>query len=197
MTVDTETEAMHDYNPEFLKSLGKLAELYEKEDDFRLFPIPVTSLRRAIIALEGQIITAEEDIKLFNLGDLQGVFPGFGEAILEMFQEFIETGDVILSGLEKLRPATTDQVKWFASLTVVQADHIQTYWGYISSNLEQDSIRQAINARKKFQVEFRVLDEIVITLANTSATTDQREWFASLAMEKAEHIQTWWNYEGI
>ena len=54
--------------PDFLKSLGKLADLYEKEDDFR-----ATSLRRAIIALEGQIITAVEDIKLFNLGDLQGV----------------------------------------------------------------------------------------------------------------------------
>ena len=64
-----EFEVRHDYYiPDFLKSLGKLADLYEKEDDFR-----ATSLRRAIIALEGQIITAVEDIKLFNLGDLQGV----------------------------------------------------------------------------------------------------------------------------
>ena len=63
-----EFEAKHDYILDFLKALGELAELYEKEDDFR-----ATSLRRAIIALEGQIITAVEDIKLFNLGDLRGV----------------------------------------------------------------------------------------------------------------------------
>jgi DNA polymerase/3'-5' exonuclease PolX len=93
-----EFEIRHDYIPDFLKSLGKLADLYEKEDDFR-----ATSLRRAIIALEGQIITAVEDIKLFNLGDLRGV----GNATLEMFKEFIETGEI--QKLEKLRPATSDQ----------------------------------------------------------------------------------------
>lgn len=71
--------------------------------------------------MEG-VITAVEDIKLFNLGDLQGV----EEATLEMFKEFIETGEI--QKLEKLRPATTDQVEWFASLTMDQAGHIQTWW---------------------------------------------------------------------
>ena len=112
-----EFEVRHDYIPDFLKSLGKLADLYEKEDDFR-----ATSLRRAIIALEGQIITAVEDIELFNLGDLRG----FGKSTLEMFIEFIETGEI--QKLEKLRPANSDQVEWFASLTMNQADHIQTWW---------------------------------------------------------------------
>jgi DNA polymerase/3'-5' exonuclease PolX len=112
-----EFEVRHDYIPDFLKSLGKLADLYEKEDDFR-----GTSLRRAIIALEGQIITAVEDIELFNLGDLRGV----GNATLEMFKEFIETGEI--HKLEKLRPATSDQVEWFASLTMDQAGYIQDWW---------------------------------------------------------------------
>ena len=112
-----EFEVRHDYIPDFLKSLGKLADLYEKEDDFR-----ATSLRRAIIALEGQIITAVEDIELFNLGDLRGV----GKTTLEMFKEFIETREI--QKLERLRPATSDQVEWFASLKMDQADHIQTWW---------------------------------------------------------------------
>ena len=30
----------------------------------------------------------------------------------------------------------------------------------------------------------------------TSATTDQVEWFASLTMDQAGHIQTWWDLEG-
>jgi DNA polymerase/3'-5' exonuclease PolX len=88
-----EFEARHDYKPDFLEALGELADLCAKEGDFR-----ATSFRRAIVALEGQIITAVEDIKLFNLGDLQGV----GEATLEMFKEFIETGEI--RRLEKLRP---------------------------------------------------------------------------------------------
>ena len=36
-----EFEVKHDYIPDFLKALGELAELYEKEDDFR-----ATALRR-------------------------------------------------------------------------------------------------------------------------------------------------------
>ena len=88
-----EFEVKKDYIPDFLEALVELAELCAKENDFR-----ATSFRRAIVALEGQIITAVEDIKLFNLGDLQGV----GEATLEMFKEFIETGEI--RRLEKLRP---------------------------------------------------------------------------------------------
>ena len=86
-------EAAHDYNPDFLEALGELAELCAKEDDFR-----ATSFRRAIVALEGQIITAVEDIKLFNLGGLQGV----GHSTLEMYKEFIETGKI--QRLEEMRP---------------------------------------------------------------------------------------------
>lgn len=48
--------------PGFLEALGELADIYEDQDDFRK-----TALRRAIIALDGQIITAVEVIKLFKL----------------------------------------------------------------------------------------------------------------------------------
>ena len=112
-----EFESRHDYIPDFLKALGELVDLYEKEDDFR-----VTALRRAIIALEGQIITAAEDIALFRLIELQGV----QKNTLDMFKEFIMSGKI--EKLEKLRPATSDQVEWFSTLTKDQADHLQTYW---------------------------------------------------------------------
>lgn len=80
-----EFEAKHDYNPDFLEALNKLAELCAKEDDFR-----ATSFRRAVDALEGQIITAVEDIKLFKLAGLKGV----GKATLELYNEFIVTGKI-------------------------------------------------------------------------------------------------------
>jgi hypothetical protein len=80
-----EFEAKHDYNPDFLEALGELAELCAKENDFR-----ATSFRRAIIALEEQIITAVEDIKLFKLAGLKGV----GRATLELYNEFIVTGKI-------------------------------------------------------------------------------------------------------
>ena len=57
-----EFESKHDYMPGFLEALGELADIYEDQDDFRK-----TALRRAIIALDGQIITAVEVIKLFKL----------------------------------------------------------------------------------------------------------------------------------
>ena len=99
--------------PGFLEALGELADIYEDQDDFRK-----TALRRAIIALDGQIITAVEDIKLFKLIELFGV----GKSTLEMLEEFIETGKI--KRLIDLK-ATPDQVEWFASLTKDQADHIQ------------------------------------------------------------------------
>ena len=71
--------------PGFLEVLGKLADIYEDQDDFRK-----TALRRAIIALDGQIITSVEDIKLFNLIELVGV----GKSTLEMLEEFIKTGKI-------------------------------------------------------------------------------------------------------
>ena len=72
--------------PGFLNNLGELAELYEmEEDDFR-----ATSFDRAIIALEGQIITSVEDIKLFNLIELKGV----GKSTLMMLEEFITSGKI-------------------------------------------------------------------------------------------------------
>jgi len=93
-----EFETKHDYIPDFLKALGELAELYEKEDDFR-----ATAMRRAIIALEGQIISAVEDIKLFVLGDLKGV----GKGTLGMLEEFIQTGKI--ERLEEFQPKTTKE----------------------------------------------------------------------------------------
>ena len=91
-----EFEAKHDYNPDFLTALGELADLYEKEGDFR-----ATSFERAVDALEGQIITAVEDIKLFKLAGLKGV----GQATLELYKEFIETGKI--KRLEEFRPKIT------------------------------------------------------------------------------------------
>ena len=88
-----EFEVKKDYNPDFLEALGELVELYEGEGDFR-----ATCFRRAIIALEGQIITAVEDIKLFKLAGLKGV----GKSTLEMYKEFIETGKI--ERLEEMRP---------------------------------------------------------------------------------------------
>ncbi len=87
-----EFEVKKDYIPDFLEALGELAELCAKENDFR-----ATSFRRAIIALEGQIITGVEDIKLFKLAELKGV----GRATLEMLTEFIETGKI--QRLEEMR----------------------------------------------------------------------------------------------
>ena len=115
-TEPEEFESKHDYMPGFLKALGELAELYEKEDDFR-----ATSFRRAIIALEGQIITAVEEIKLFKLIELKGV----GKSTLAMLEEFIETGKI--KRLVDLK-ATPDQVEWFSNLTKDQAGFIQDWW---------------------------------------------------------------------
>ena len=102
--------------PDFLEALGELADIYEDQDDFRK-----TALRRAITALEGQIITSVEDIKLFNLIELKGV----GKSTLEMLEEFIDTG--IIKRLVDLK-ATPDQVEWFSNLTKDQAGYIQDYW---------------------------------------------------------------------
>ena len=109
-----------DYIPDFLEALVELAELCAKENDFR-----ATSFRRAIVALEGQIITAVEDIKLLKLAELKGV----GKSTLEMLTEFIETGKI--ERLEEMRPeekATPDQVEWFSSLSKEQAGYIQDWW---------------------------------------------------------------------
>jgi ribosomal protein S13 len=90
---EEEFEEKKDCIPGFLKALGELAELYKKEDDFR-----ATAMRRAVIALEGQIVSAVEDIKLFRLAELKGV----GKSTLEMLTEFIETGKI--KKLEEMRP---------------------------------------------------------------------------------------------
>jgi hypothetical protein len=88
-----------DYNPDFLEALGELADLYEKEDDFR-----ADAFNAAITALEGQVITCVEDIKLFKLAELKGV----GKATLEMYNEFIVTGKI--KRLEEMRPKITKEV---------------------------------------------------------------------------------------
>ncbi len=110
---EEEFEAKHDYIPGFLEALGELAYL---SDDFH-----ATFLRRAIIALEGQIITAVEEIKLFKLIELKGV----GKSTLAMLEEFIETGKI--KRLVDLK-ATPDQVEWFSNLTKDQAGFIQDWW---------------------------------------------------------------------
>jgi len=102
--------------PGFLEVLGELVDLCEVDNDFR-----ANTFHRAITALEGQIITAVEDIKLFNLIELKGV----GKSILEMLEEFIDTGKI--QRLVDLK-ATPDQVEWFSNLTKGQADHIQVWW---------------------------------------------------------------------
>ena len=80
-----EFTSKHDYTPDFLKALGELADIYDAEDDFR-----AKAFNKAKEALDGRIITAVEDIKLFNLIEL----PGVGKSTLEMFREFIETGKI-------------------------------------------------------------------------------------------------------
>ena len=102
--------------PGFLEALGELADIYEDQDDFRK-----TALRRAITALEGQIITAVEEIKLFKLIELKGV----GKSTLAMLEEFIETGKI--KRLVDVK-ATPDQVEWFSNLTKDQAGFIQDWW---------------------------------------------------------------------
>ena len=113
---EEEFESKHDYMPGFLEALGELADIYEDQDDFRK-----TALRRAMTALEGQIITSVEDIKLFNLIELKGV----GKSTLEMLEEFIDTGKI--KRLVDLK-AAPDQVEWFSNLTKDQAGFIQDWW---------------------------------------------------------------------
>ena len=81
-----------DYTLNFVTALGELAELYEKEDDAR-----ATAFRRAIIALEPQIINCVGDIEDKKLIKLKGV----GKVTLEMFKEFIENGKI--QRLEEMR----------------------------------------------------------------------------------------------
>lgn len=108
----------HEYIPDFIEALGELADLYDKEDDFR-----ATAMRRAIIALEGQIITEVEDIKLYVLGDLRGV----GKGIIKMLEQFIETGEI--QRLEDMRPEkTTSNKEWIASLNTDEIDTIRDWW---------------------------------------------------------------------
>jgi len=122
---EEEFEVKKDYIPDFLLALGELADLYEEEDDFR-----ATAMRRAIIALEGQIITGVEDIKLFVLGDLNGV----GKGILGMLEEFIENGTI--QRLEDLRPEEEEPetvtpeglMSLFGGMTEQQCDYMYEWW---------------------------------------------------------------------
>ena len=99
-----EFEAKKDFMPDFLEALGKLAKFYEDDDDFR-----ATAFRRAIIALEGQIITAVEDIKLFNLIELKGV----GKSTLVMLEEFITSGKIEKLEEQRRRDAMVDHMPGF------------------------------------------------------------------------------------
>ena len=119
-----EFEAKHDHMPDFLEALGELAELYEKEDDFR-----ATSFRRAIIALEGQIITAVEDIKLFNLIELRGV----GKSTLMMLEEFITSGKIekLEEKRQQIEPETLSAdflVGMFGHMTEHECEAMYNNW---------------------------------------------------------------------
>jgi DNA polymerase/3'-5' exonuclease PolX len=65
-----------------------MADICEKTDGKE--SIRTIFWRRAVTSLEGQIIIAVSDIKLFKLGDLEGV----EKAPIEMLKEFIETGKI-------------------------------------------------------------------------------------------------------
>jgi DNA polymerase/3'-5' exonuclease PolX len=110
-----EFEVKKDYIPDFLEALGELADLCAKEKDFR-----ATSFRKAIVALEGQIITAVEDIKLFKLAELKGV----GKSTLEMLTEFIETGKI--ERLEELRPEEEE--------VLVDAESLMSMFGHMTEH---------------------------------------------------------------
>ena len=71
--VDEEFTPKHDHMPKFLESLDDLVKLY----DFR-----ANSFETAREALEGQIITSVDDIKLFKLKDIKGV----GKSTLECLE---------------------------------------------------------------------------------------------------------------
>ena len=110
-----EFEVKKDYIPDFLEALVELAELCAKENDFR-----ATSFRRAIVALEGQIITAVEDIKLLKLAELKGV----GKSTLEMYKEFIETGKI--ERLEEMRPEEEE--------VLVDAESLMSMFGHMTEH---------------------------------------------------------------
>ena len=82
---DEEFTPQHDHMPKFLESLDDLVKLYKEKDDFR-----AKSFETAREALEGQIITSVDDIKLFKLKDIKGV----GKSTLECLEEFIKTGRI-------------------------------------------------------------------------------------------------------
>ena len=89
-----------------------------------------SSMRRAIIALEGQIITGVEDIKLFVLGDLNGV----GKGTLGMLEEFIENGKI--KRLEDLRPEEEPEtvtpeelMSLFGGMTEHECSAMYDHWG--------------------------------------------------------------------
>lgn len=97
-----EFEPREDYMPGFLKALDELVVFYETQDDFR-----AKSFKKAREALEGQIVTSVDDIKLLKLSELAGV----GKATLECLTEFIETNKI--QRLEELRPKVVkDTTAW-------------------------------------------------------------------------------------
>ena len=125
-----EFEVKKDYIPDFLIALGELAELYKKGDDFR-----ATATIRAIVALEGQIITGVDDIEMFKLNELKYV----GKSTLEMFKEFIETGKI--QRLEELReeqePETVtpeELMSLFGHMTEHECSAMYEHWGECGQN---------------------------------------------------------------
>jgi hypothetical protein len=180
-----EFESKHDYMPGFLEALGELADIYENQDDFRK-----TALRRAIIALDGQIITSVEDIKLFNLIELFGV----GKSTLEMLEEFINDGKIEklfeLKNKANLSNSSTYASKakflmdLFGDMTEHECEAMYEYWGE--------------TGRHTYEPESHSTDPNDSDSDSDASKTnpDQVEWFSNLTKDQADHIQTWWDLEG-
>jgi hypothetical protein len=200
-----EFEAKKDYTPDFLEALNKLAELCAKEDDFR-----ATSFRRAIIALEGQIITAVEDIKLFKLAELKGV----GKATLEMFTEFIETGKIKRLEEERRLDAMVDYMPGFYKTLVSAGYHPLDMYGltlpshgsihksvFYLNNLDKvkDKVKPEILEMFKEYIETKKVKKLAKTLCK--AFIESHKPLRTYLLKKPftiefNHDDPEWNYSG-
>ena len=192
---EEEFESKHDYIPGFLEALGELVELYEEEDDFR-----ATSFRRAIIALEGQIITAVEDIKLFNLIELKSV----GKSTLEMLEEFITSGKI--EKLEEIR--RIDAMPGFCKTLETAKYDIMDMYGlydrvpvYNVKDLDKvkDKVKPEILEMFKEYIETKKIKKLAKTLCE--AFIKNHEPLRYYFMKKPIHLSfdkddPEWNYSG-
>ena len=196
-----------DYNPDFLEALGELADLYEglEDGDHR-----ATSFRRAITALEGQIITGVEDIKLFKLAELKGV----GKATLEMYNEFIVTGKIKRLEEERRLDAMVDYMPGFYKTLEAAGYHRLDMYGltlpsdgYIHKivfNLNdldkvKDKVKPEILEMFKEYIETKKVKKLAKTLCK--AFIESHEPLRTYLLKKPftiefNHDDPEWNYSG-